>query len=424
MLDPSISPNAAAVFGLMSEAEIKASVAKVVALSDEAIQKTVLLNGYGTLAEREALASTLIARKGFLAATYPDVIQKVGLAKTQAVYKIESAVSSVTGYLDLEILEAIKGISFRASKLSPLEDKDFARVASVMARYQELLDNATALTEDSYNKLVAGYKPWIDHLQTSIAAGPGSTAVWGGGKFNALSGLLSKVDIDTSRIRVSITPDMFGVAAAGGGPKFTGAQAKKILSDVEDRFRKGRHVSMADVPSHGAEGKLFDVMPPEYKRAIWSWTPSSIYDDVTRELLKSAFDGVTLSREVEQYKELLNDALAHAPKARIHKGLSTRGHIHDPAHIDRQIKKLREIMKNDGVYSPESFYSSTKGGYAAFQRKLEYSIQGKTGVHINSISSHSGSEDEVLFSMNAKFKVKAIVGPDANGKIIVHLVEI
>lgn len=73
--DPKINPQAAAVFGQMSEADITASVAKVAQISDAQIRIMVNNFGPGDKAERKALADTLIARKNDLIAKYPKAVK-------------------------------------------------------------------------------------------------------------------------------------------------------------------------------------------------------------------------------------------------------------------------------------------------------------------------------------------------------------
>lgn len=74
--DKKLNPQAAAVFGGMSQADITASVAKVAQISDAQIRILVNTNGPGTKAERKALADTLIARKNDLLAKYPKAAKQ------------------------------------------------------------------------------------------------------------------------------------------------------------------------------------------------------------------------------------------------------------------------------------------------------------------------------------------------------------
>lgn len=76
MRDAALSPQAAAVFGKMTKADITASVAKVAALSDAQIRIIVNTNGPGSKEERKALAETLIARKNDLLSKFPKAAKK------------------------------------------------------------------------------------------------------------------------------------------------------------------------------------------------------------------------------------------------------------------------------------------------------------------------------------------------------------
>lgn len=69
--DAAKNSKAAAVFGKMTEADITASVAKVLAIDDAAIRAMVTEHGPGDEAARKALADTLIARKADLFKRYP-----------------------------------------------------------------------------------------------------------------------------------------------------------------------------------------------------------------------------------------------------------------------------------------------------------------------------------------------------------------
>lgn len=71
MRDAAVNPQAAAIFGKMTKADITASVAKVVAIGDPQIRALVEEFGPGDKAARIALANTLIARKADLLAQYP-----------------------------------------------------------------------------------------------------------------------------------------------------------------------------------------------------------------------------------------------------------------------------------------------------------------------------------------------------------------
>lgn len=79
--DAGINPQAAAVFGSMSEADITASVAKVAAISDNDIYSLVMEHGPGSIQERAELVDTLIARKEDLLTKYPKAAKKTKAKK-------------------------------------------------------------------------------------------------------------------------------------------------------------------------------------------------------------------------------------------------------------------------------------------------------------------------------------------------------
>lgn len=74
--DAAINPNTAAAFGKMTEADVTASVKKVVDIPDVAIRALVNQFGHGSAAQKEALADKLIARKASMLAQYPNAAKK------------------------------------------------------------------------------------------------------------------------------------------------------------------------------------------------------------------------------------------------------------------------------------------------------------------------------------------------------------
>lgn len=77
MRDKKNNPQAASVFGGMTDADITASVAKVAALTEPQIRAVVEQFGPGTKAERKALAETLIARRADLMQRFPKAAKAV-----------------------------------------------------------------------------------------------------------------------------------------------------------------------------------------------------------------------------------------------------------------------------------------------------------------------------------------------------------
>lgn len=176
------------------------------------------------------------------------------------------------------------------------------------------------------------------------------------------------------------------------------------------------------MPHHNADANAFDKMPSEYKRALWSWTPSNIFREVNAALITGAKGGVMASAEIKAYQQLLNDAIKNAPPIRQYKGLSTRGMFDDPVEAKIFYDRMKLLNKTDGIYQMEGFGSSTVGDVPAFSGKQLYlHIDGKTGVDINSISQYE-SENEVLFGTEQRFRVTKTHEKD--GKLHVYLEEI
>lgn len=73
--DPKINPQAAAVFGGMTKADITASVKKVASISDDDIYDLVMAHGPGTADQRAEMVETLIARKNDLIAKFPKAVK-------------------------------------------------------------------------------------------------------------------------------------------------------------------------------------------------------------------------------------------------------------------------------------------------------------------------------------------------------------
>lgn len=76
MLDPKKNSHTAAVFGKMSTADITASAASVVSISDDTIHALVNEYGPGSDFDKNILAKKLIARKNDIAAKYPAAAKK------------------------------------------------------------------------------------------------------------------------------------------------------------------------------------------------------------------------------------------------------------------------------------------------------------------------------------------------------------
>jgi hypothetical protein len=415
--DAQLNAQAADVFGKLTEPQIKASVARVLATNDDAIRQIVTQYGPGTLEERSALGDLLLARKASMAKLYPDVSAKIAEARKLAVEQAQGEIRSQVAALDEDILTAIKGIASRAAKGATLEEKDIARVASAASRYDALLKSGeSALFDSSADSLKSHYGAWLERLQTAIAKGVGAKAEWA--VSDSFAGIkTAAVDVNPAKVKPAFAPFLFGE-----GPMFSGADVKATLSAVERHFGKGEYLAKSKVPANNADAAAFDKMPAEYKRALWSWTPSHIYSDVNRELVAAANGGKEASAAVREYQRLLNDAITNAPESRKFKGKSARGMFNSRAEAEAFYKRLLAVKKSKGTFTFDGFASSTVGDTPGFSGKeLWIHINGKSGVHINSISAVPGTENEVLFGTETPFRInKTWI---ADGKFHVEITE-
>jgi hypothetical protein len=102
------------------------------------------------------------------------------------------------------------------------------------------------------------------------------------------------------------------------------------------------------------------------------------------------------------YTALLDEALAIAPK---YVGRSTRGIPLSGPKSDKFLKDHLTAWKNGGAVVHRGFISSTVGDTPAFSGNYWLHIDGSKGVHVNSISRHAGTENEVLLKHESEFRV-------------------
>lgn len=400
--DAAVNPQAANVFGKLSKAEIKASVARVLATDDGLIRQTVMAHAEGDFAARNALADRLIARKEYLNKAFPDVFPKIAEARKAAVEATKTALHTQADELDNALIYAIKGIASRAAKGVALEEKDIARAANALSRYDALLAKGTLSTQ-ALEALKAHYTPWLEALQNATAKGAGQPATWNmAGKFGGIP--KAALDVNAAKVKPAFLAYLFGESA-----QFSEVEIKKILRELTDHLGAGDYVNTAKITAHSEDAKAFEKMPPGYKRVLWSWTPGSIYREVNKQLLREANEGIKASPFVKAYERMVNDALLRqAPPERVFKGRSTRGMSMSSQGAKEYYQKLKAIQKADGFYNLETISSSTVGDDPGFSGNVWLEIEGKSGVHINSISDNTGRENEVLFGTESKFKVDDI----------------
>lgn len=160
--DASINPQAAAVFGKLTHADISASVAKVLSIPDYTITMLVNQFGPGDAANKQALIETLLARKADLAAKYP----KAKKAKKVPVFD-PSKINEPPNFLNW----GGSGKPGPSSKDFLNEANHKAAQAIFEAAKTGNLDAVKALDAPTFDKntgAVVGHKPVMEHPSQHI----------------------------------------------------------------------------------------------------------------------------------------------------------------------------------------------------------------------------------------------------------------
>ena len=154
--DSAINPQAAKVFGHLTNADITASVAKVLKVSDAQIYALVNTYGPGDAANKKALAETLIARKADLLAKFP----KAKKAK-KITFKPEK-ISEPPSFLNW----GGSGNAGPSSKLFLNEANEKAVQSIYEAAKTGSIEAVKGLSAETYNKAtgeVTGSAPVLEH---------------------------------------------------------------------------------------------------------------------------------------------------------------------------------------------------------------------------------------------------------------------
>lgn len=376
--DAKTNPQAAAVFGQLTPAQLEAGAARVLSITDEQIRK--LVDDFGPLdaIERQKLAETLIARKADIAARFPNAVPASAAAKAQAVEVAAFAAQEGLAEVNARVLDAIKGIAKRAGAGAPIEAKDVQRVAEARKALQAWIDeHGPLLTADAMRDVQAYYGAWLDDLDAAVAPGAGAPAKWAGAKFDGYS---ARVRIDPARVKVD---------PQATGTTFTQKDAKAVITAA-----LGPSAASLNVPK-GAGSASFKAVPLEHQRAITAYT-GSYY----REINEALREGRASSAQ-RRYAELLNEALALAPKYR---GRVTRGMSLSDSRLEAYLARARASLLDGQPYTREAFSSTSKGDRAAFSGNVVEHIESRSGVYVRGISLHPG-ENEVLIRAGVRLQV-------------------
>lgn len=413
LLNRSINPQAASVFGKLTEAEIKASAAKVLSIENDAIRALVREYGPGTAAEREALADLLVWRKLSIATRFPDIPGKLeALLKTAKIEAFETV---------LPILEELDGAieSARvALGANPHIDSYLLKlVAGAQAEYQSIIEGKY-LSDNGLSALVNQYQPVMDAISEAVSGGLGSKINIKKPTFIPLSEALTDVDaavwyISPSRRIISFVPDLFSAIAEAKSGQLNYLSAKEVenlLAELKQALGMGVGGYYGSPPGKNKRNAIFyDEMGEQYVKLLWTHTTSQTYLYVTEKLVDFYGNGVPLPPAVAAYERAINDALKFvAPAEMRHQGVSSRSMF--GANREKApafIAKMKQHAASGKPYHFETISSTSRGDNGAFFGPVVLHVEGKTGVWIRSISQHPG-EDEVLFGTETQFIVNDV----------------
>lgn len=162
LMDPKMNSNSAAVFGGMTEADITASVAKVLAISDAKIAHMVNQFGPGDEQAKKELVETLIKRKEYLADKYPDAKTVLKMTK----FKPEK-ISTPPDFLNWSGVGK-SGPSSKEFLNQGNHDAANAIYAAAQTGDTEAIRGLTAPTFDKDTGVVTGQVPVLDHPSQHI----------------------------------------------------------------------------------------------------------------------------------------------------------------------------------------------------------------------------------------------------------------
>lgn len=325
--DHGINAESASIFGQLAEADIAASAARVLAISDKAIRNLVAEYGPGDLSEKQALADVLIARKADIAQKYPKAA-KVKPPKPEVKFDA-SKITTPPNFLSWNT--SGKGLSSH-------QEINEANNAAVQAIYQaalkgdlDTIKNAKAPIIDKDTKQVTKEINLGSHLSAHVKA------YW--------KDLVSEVDLQLNPPRM---PDIGEIVMS---------HDLGVISSVLKVVNAGK--AIAAVASHnkiGAYivlGKIADfiqsIVPKIDNTAIASYTwqnkASAIYQGASK-AAKDSFSLYLSSTGANQ----LNTALRNGDLDSVFSGKTVRQHVKDMEEIMVDIPEGSTFVRRMGQH--------------------------------------------------------------------------
>uniref|UniRef100_A0AAU6W243 Uncharacterized protein n=1 Tax=Pseudomonas phage Touem01 TaxID=3138548 RepID=A0AAU6W243_9VIRU len=406
--DKAINPQAAKVFGHLSNADITAGVAKVLKVSDAQIYALVNTYGPGDSAHKKALAETLIARKADLLAKFPKAKKE-----KKHTFKPEK-ISEPPSFLNW----GGTGASGPSSKQFLNEANEKAVQSIYEAAKTGSVDAIKNLSADTYNKAtgeVTGVAPVLEHPSQHVK-GYAQQAV------NEITQQLNP----PKRFRFEGGHPLHSLNAAypsHKGPPHSDAVEKAgkflVLGDPgtisldslalpKKTFASGQLTRATYSPVAKA---AIAQMPETQKQAVKSYTGSS-YQGMNSSLWSGNPSGAAKAAG-----EALH-ALGHdiAPGTILSRKLSVSGEG-----LDQILKSTGKVLQEPAIMSTSIRPSSWSGNV---QLKLHVGPGvkglwvGKGSLGAGSALSLNSSEDELILPPNTRLlilSVKKSNGGDADG---------
>ncbi len=352
--DPSKAPDAAKLFGDMSNDQIKASIARVTSIPDHKIVETVTSNG-GDM----ELAMQMVHRKVDLAAQAEKMSWST--APKTILGPNTSATPAVSDHPAKALLSQVKGTSAE-------------RVA-----WRKQLDSAPSLVakKDLQHKIIASF--WKQHgkltgeKQTEIAA---KTAQYSKkyGMANPLTAPVSTPQFKTAQTIVSVPSKVFGQAAPASGAA-TQAELEKA--------KKNQKLQLQYVPGapdgHPEAQKLVDDFNAKYEGK--SLSESELHGKVA-DFKKLQSDMIPLMSEQQKSQHAAAIVAKAEQDAKIAKAKAAEeAKLNDP-----ETKKHYEVLKGIGLH-PDQFGK----GIDSIIKKHDLAITPQQGAYIRAyVGSHYG----------------------------------
>lgn len=400
--DPNMNPQAASVFKHLTEEEIKASVARVIQISDDEIRSTVMASGLGTVGERKVLADLLISRKADLAARFPAVAEKVEQHLYSAKVALGGQIEGVMDELDSAILTAIRGAASRHLAGADFEPKDFQRLADARAKYASLTTFFPYMEEATRQAAEVHYGKWLNSLDSFLAT-----------RKNELPGFFDRKEIQITNVlgvRAEITPTMF--AARGQLDLLTDRDIGERLDAVSKRHGT---TNMAWVSPQDNTGKLHlwnELVGKNGTRAVYSWTRSDLYNEVSTiaiEARAKVIDAPIKDLPTAEYIEAVDVAIRRAADVGLNytdwtrRGLTFYGRA-----WGEFLEKMETLYRENKPYQHPAPASSGKGtGYGG---NVKLIMRGKTNADVSAIAEFgtTGGGGEVLWPTDVQFRITKI----------------